>query len=171
MPRSNARSASFGRPSFSSRIPALWHISERSYGAMSASISFSNTASAAVGTGAKAADRGFMLEDVGLSDGTTVAGTFQFNSLGFINLWDITPSDGLFPGFHYVTGTPGGVTTDNPLDSFAVFNRTNFNGYLQLVFANGLLTTTPDPGGTDALLLAGTSYECSTFGRLDGSCS
>jgi hypothetical protein len=100
-----------------------------------------------------------------MDDGSTATGVIALNVYGYESIpTAITTTDGVFTGYAYIVGTdPSSI--NNPLDTVLVLSRAGYNGYLHLEFQLSLASGQPD-----ALLVGGASYECSTYGDVNGNC-
>jgi hypothetical protein len=102
------------------------------------------------------------LKNVTFSDGATANGSFSINQYGQIQSWDVTTTNGLFPGYDY-TPIINAMIEDN--DTVLILNRAGYDGYLYLTFENSLFLG----GASDPLVLA-ESYECDGYEQTNGSC-
>jgi len=112
------------------------------------------------------ADLIFTLNDVEFADATFATGSFSIDQYGFFDAFNITTVNGAIGGFNYTPSTNAYILSG---DTLTIFNRTNYDGYLQLTFTESLTGPLTDPGH-DPLVLGGASYECSGYQQLNGSC-
>ena len=117
---------------------------------------------AVIGPAAKAAY--VSLSDVSFSDGGSVSGNFLINQYGYFS-GPLTLTTTSVPGFAGYTYTQSDQTSINsPFDTVITVSRSDYSGYIELVFGSSLQTN-----GFDSLIPS-LSYECHGFEQLDGTC-
>jgi PEP-CTERM motif len=97
------------------------------------------------------------------TDGQTATGDISLNVYGYLATpTSITTTSGLFSGFTYaLPGDPSAQPSSNIL----VLSSPNYNRYLYLDF------TQPLSSGTLDTLIAGSSFECDTYGSTTNACT
>jgi hypothetical protein len=111
----------------------------------------------------RAAPVDWTLQDLTFTDGATAAGTFEINTYGYLSPnWNIVTGNGAITGWTYGPSINALISGG---ETVVDFNRTGYDGYLQLAFANPLTA-----GPTDPLNYAN-SYECNGFQSLQGTCT
>jgi hypothetical protein len=122
---------------------------------------FAALAISAIGGASAAKAATFTLSDAFFADGTALTGGFTVDAYGYLG-GPLTLTTSAGSGFSAFTFTQADPTSLNsPQDTILTVSKPNYDGYLQLEFANPLTVAGFDP------LVLSQSYECSTYEQYD----